>query len=313
MKEYKKIITITPRRLGDTMFRLPVFRLLRKAYPDAKIDVIARTQLAADVIENNPVINQVFIEPDEEKIKTLLDQYDLAVNLDDEEKSNAMVRRFKAEIIFGFKDQLPFKHQIEKVFHYYENSLGMKNICVDLDYDLYPEESNANKIKEILGGEDAIYVGMHAGCHALAKKSREIFGFSSHKKAWPLGHFVVLAKKIMAKMPNAKIVLTGAKDEIKMAEYFEKKIPSVINLVGKTSVLDAAALMPFLKLFITNDTGMLHVACATGVPLIALFGSETDYRTTGPFPLKPTRICLCKNRISDITPEEVFERAELFL
>lgn len=307
--QYEKIIAITPRRLGDTMFRLPVFRLLKKKYPSAKIDVIARTQLAAEVLENNPNINKIFISPGDEEVKILKNDYDLIINLDDEKNSRAMAAQFNGTVISGFQDEFAGKHQTEKVFYYFAKQLGLDSDEIDLAYDLYPDEAHFKYIQSFFDDSKSSYIGFHLGCHSLAKKSKNLFGFLSHPKAWSLDHFIVLAKLLIKHDPSVKIVLTGAKDEIKIAEYFMKKIPNTISFVGKTSVLEAAALMSFLKLLITNDTGMLHVACSTNVPLIVLCGDQTDYRITGPFPKNAKRIILYKNKINDITPKEVFESA----
>jgi heptosyltransferase-2 len=55
-----------------------------------------------------------------------------------------------------------------------------------------------------------------------------------------------------------------------------------LNLAGRTELAEAMALIGSLDLFITNDSGLMHVAAALDVPLIAIFGS-TNPVTTGPW------------------------------
>jgi ADP-heptose:LPS heptosyltransferase len=81
-------------------------------------------------------------------------------------------------------------------------------------------------------------------------------------------------------------------------------VSQVINLIGKTSLLELAALMRQLRMFVTHDTGALHVACATGVPLVGLFG-PTEPSQTGPYPRRPQDILLRKTKIEEIRPAEV--------
>ena len=54
-----------------------------------------------------------------------------------------------------------------------------------------------------------------------------------------------------------------------------------INLCGKTSLREAISLIDQCRLFITNDSGLMHVAAALNIPQIAIFGS-TDHTTTSP-------------------------------
>jgi heptosyltransferase-2 len=58
------------------------------------------------------------------------------------------------------------------------------------------------------------------------------------------------------------------------------KIPAV-NLCGKTSLRQAMSIIERCHLFVTNDSGLMHVAAALDVPLVAIFGS-TNPLTTGP-------------------------------
>jgi ADP-heptose:LPS heptosyltransferase len=99
-------------------------------------------------------------------------------------------------------------------------------------------------------------------------------------------------------------VLTGSRNEGFLGRRFIKQVPQVINLVGKTSLLELAALMPRLQMFVTHDNGALHVACATGAPLVGLFG-PTEPKQTGPYPYRPQNTFLRKTKMEEIKPVEV--------
>ncbi|MFP3867055.1 MAG: lipopolysaccharide heptosyltransferase II [Desulfobacteraceae bacterium] len=81
----------------------------------------------------------------------------------------------------------------------------------------------------------------------------------------------------------APIVLLGGPGDSQVAQRIVQHLRGpAVNLVGKTDLRTAMALIKHLALLITNDSGLMHVAAALGVPLVALFGS-TDPKSTGPF------------------------------
>ncbi len=75
------IIIAGPNRLGDTVFCTPIFRLLKTNFPKINIDLFASTKLSASVLENNPYLQTIYVDHSIEKVKTLVDKYDLAIDL----------------------------------------------------------------------------------------------------------------------------------------------------------------------------------------------------------------------------------------
>jgi heptosyltransferase-2 len=65
-------------------------------------------------------------------------------------------------------------------------------------------------------------------------------------------------------------------------EICENMPPRVLNLAGKTSLRELMALIDRCSVFLTNDSGPMHIASALGVPLLALFGSTSPVKT-GPY------------------------------
>lgn len=106
----------------------------------------------------------------------------------------------------------------------------------------------------------------------------------------------------------AQIVITGSRTERFLAKHFIANVPDTVDLVGKTSIQSVAALMSRPQLFVTQDTGVLHVASACKVPLIGLFG-PTNAQATGPYPSRTYQIVIVKDRMTDITPAIVHAAA----
>jgi heptosyltransferase-2 len=95
-------------------------------------------------------------------------------------------------------------------------------------------------------------------------------------KRWPAIHFAELAKLL-----DATVILLGSSKEAALCDEIadEAGRDRCINLAGKTSLLDAFALIAAARAVVSNDSGLMHVAAAFGVPQVALFGSSSPEHT----------------------------------
>ena len=95
-------------------------------------------------------------------------------------------------------------------------------------------------------------------------------------KRWPAIHFAALAKSL-----DAPVVLLGSAKESALCDEIahEAGQQHCMNLAGQTSLLEAFALIAAARAVVTNDSGLMHVAAAFGVPQVALFGSSSPEHT----------------------------------
>ena len=101
-------------------------------------------------------------------------------------------------------------------------------------------------------------------------------------KRWHPERFGQAADKL-AKKTGAKVIIFGGKGETDTASVVQASMhESAVNLAGKTSLRELMALIKTCSVFITNDSGPMHIAAALDVPTVAVFGS-TDPAATGPF------------------------------
>lgn len=105
-------------------------------------------------------------------------------------------------------------------------------------------------------------------------------------KNWPLSHFAEAARQLRA-IDNTSIFLFGSSDDHAACERIRSDLMSspgrdVINLAGKTRLVEMGGWFREMDLVIVNDSGPLHMAAALGVPVVTLFG-PTDPRRTGPY------------------------------
>ncbi len=142
-------------------------------------------------------------------------------------------------------------------------------------------------------------------------------------KEWFPDRFGELALRIFGQIGARLLILGSAGDRAAASRIGEIAGSAVVDLSGKTTLAQALALISRCRVFVTNDSGLMHAASALAVPLVAIFGS-TDPRRTGPLgrhsrvvyrpvPCAPCLKTQCpRNRecMEAITVEEVFKEVK---
>src|ERR1039457_6365029 len=96
-------------------------------------------------------------------------------------------------------------------------------------------------------------------------------------KRWLPERFAAVARSF----PAASILLFGSASERELCQSVAAQIPNSHNFAGQTTLREFIDLAAACRLFLTNDSGAMHVASALGVPTVAIFGATYD-TTTGP-------------------------------
>jgi len=137
-------------------------------------------------------------------------------------------------------------------------------------------------------------------------------------KLWEEHKFAALCDRIVGEL-GLKVVLTGDKAGGVLSRIEARMTEAAVNLGGKTTLRDLAALYKRAELLVTTDSGPMHVAAAVGTAVVALFGPTAPWRT-GPYgpghvvirkatACSPCFLKRCETGqcMKDITVEEVFE------
>lgn len=105
--------------------------------------------------------------------------------------------------------------------------------------------------------------------------------FFGAAKRWFPERYAELGNRLAGE--GARIVLVGSSGEVSLAETIAAAMkPSPLVLTGRTTLEELMAVLASCDLLVTNDSGPMHLGCALGIPLLALFGS-TDDEATGPY------------------------------
>jgi heptosyltransferase-2 len=103
-------------------------------------------------------------------------------------------------------------------------------------------------------------------------------------KCWPAGHYAELARSLHAQS-GQPVVLLGSGKEAGLCQQIADQAPGACRvLAGQTTLIDAMVLIAAARGVVSNDSGLMHVAAAFGVPQVAVFGSTSPEHTP---PLSP--------------------------
>ena len=283
----KRILVITLRYLGDTLLVTPLLSSLKRAYPAAKIDVLL-PQANLGMLEGNPDVESLIPlagKPGLYRYFRLLcglfQRYDLAIS------TQAGDRPILCAIVAGSyslgfvpekKSKLNWKRRLlngSLIFAADYSHAVLENLrfCQHLQIKPFysvtpPQSSQPDQRCQALGK----YVVMHIQPQWRYKQW--------HEQGW-------LQIADFLNSVGYRVVLTGSpaqSEQDRLKQLQEKMAINTVNLAGSLSLANLAALIKDAALFVGPDTGITHLAAATGVPTVAIFG-PTDPRKWAPWPV----------------------------
>ncbi|MGB9716769.1 MAG: lipopolysaccharide heptosyltransferase II [Thermodesulfovibrionales bacterium] len=313
-KSCKNLLVRGVNWIGDAVMTLPAIRALRRELPETKISLLVKPWVSA-IFENNPNIDEIISY--NERHNGILGKIRLSRMLNKKNFSCAILfqNAFDAAFITflaGIKERAGYKRDgrgfllteavkvpqedIERHQIYYYLNL-LKNLGFNAEYSdpyiylsLDERLSTRDRLKELRRP----IIGINPGAE-----------YGSAKR-WLPERFAEVAGWFI-KDTNGSIVIFGSRKEEDIAEKVEKLVIShwssvvvrkngiindsmtddlltsdhLLNLAGKTSLRELISLISECDVFVTNDSGPLHISYAVGTPLVAIFGS-TDPDLTGP-------------------------------
>jgi heptosyltransferase-2 len=279
-----RILLTRTDRIGDVVLSTPAIKAVRDRYPDSYIAFMVRPY-ARDIVEGNPYLDEVIVYDKYGKEKSLLSTIGFALDLRKKKFDTAFMLHPTNRVHLisylagipervGYDRKLPFfltkkiphlkqagkKHELEYTLDLLR-STGIEAKSRELFVPLH--ERDVTRIEKILEEH-------HAGKNVPLIAANP--GASSRSKRWPAENFAYLSDDL-AKRYKARILIVSDKANAEFAERVVKNMKhEPVNLAGKTTVGELAALLSRCRLFISNDSGPVHIACAVGTPVISIFG-----------------------------------------
>lgn len=267
-----KILIIRLSSIGDIVLATPMVRCLRTAVPSAQIDFLVKKKYS-EILSANPYIsNLIFFENNifAHAARIKKEKYDFILDIHNNFRtflltllSGAKILRYKNYMFRRFfltEFGLNFYKEKVPVFQRYLKTAEPLGILYDnKGLDFFIDKNAENKFEQILKNQ---YIGI---CPVAVWKT----------KRWPKQNFVDLAKKILEKQ-DCEILIFGGKNDFDYCENIKIQIgPKAKNLCG-LSLKETAVAIIKCKYLLTNDTGLMHIAEALKVPVVAFFGPTVE-------------------------------------
>ncbi|MDD4004479.1 MAG: lipopolysaccharide heptosyltransferase II [Elusimicrobiaceae bacterium] len=278
--------------LGDAVLTAPLIRKTAELFPNAEITLVTRPE-TVDIFKPLREISLIII--DDKHSTGLLNgirkmtkalrsrRFDVIIVPHRSFRSALIAWLSGAPVRVGFSSSagkllynrlVPFSW----LLHDTERNLSLLNAISPADITPAPVSFRENeKIRaeinsrlERLGCRpDRPLIGIHPGSAWFTKR-------------WPPERFAMVIR-LLYKTLHARAVLVGGKGDYELGEQICRlSRTDAINWTGKTDLPELMALMTRLRLFITNDSGPMHIATAFNVPTVGIFGPTT--RELGFFP-----------------------------
>jgi lipopolysaccharide heptosyltransferase I len=284
MSDRKRILVIKLSSFGDIFHALPTVNNLKVAL-DAEIDWVTQPEYV-ELVRCFPIVSNVIHFPRREFlsrgrafIRDLRSRkYSMVIDLQGLLKSAVVARLARGDKTIG-------------------PSFQREGACLFYDAVAAPRDKNRHAVDENL---DVVrYLGLpvipaafpvvfpEQVMDAPAPRVAIVPVSRRHNKNWPVENFTQTARALRQEF-GASIFLFGSMGDQGVCEAIRSDLMAqggpgdVVNLAGKTSLVEMGGWFSKMNLVVVNDSGPLHMAAALGVPLVTMFG-PTDPLRTGPY------------------------------
>jgi len=281
----KRILIVRTDRIGEVVLSTPVITATRSAFPNAYIAIMVSPE-TQEIVRTNPHLNEVIVYDKKIKHKSFLKtlgfisnlkkkKFDLVLILHSTNRVNCIcflagipkrVGYKRGKMDFLLTDKLKYKKRLgEKHESEYSldvlRSIGVKVENPSLLMNIRKkDQSHIDDLLKESGLKDGErFVVLHPGA-------------SCPSKIWPKENFARLGDCLVERF-NIKLILVSSQCQVKIGEEVRRLMKNKpLFLCGKTSLGELGALFKKASLFISNDSGPVHIACAVGSKVVSIFG-----------------------------------------
>ena len=330
-----RILIIHTAFIGDIVLSTPLIKKIKDTYPDSDITYVT-TPSGEAILKNNPHLNNIIVYDKRGEHKGISGVWQLGKRLRYENFNMVITpHRYLRSSILSWLSRSPIRKG-------YDIASGSCLFTEKIKYDrtkheiekllsfVAPENKKRYEI-ELYPGEKEKMKGDNLWKENLLEDKKVVVlapGSKWFTKQWPVEYFNKLAKSLK-KLSNVRLIVVGGKDEINLP--IEKE--NIIDMRGKTSLLELADILSRADVVVTNDSSPIHIASAFKKPRIfALFGPTIEKFGFFPWSLNSKvfqvnglkcRPCgihggkSCPEKhfkcMRDILPEEVFNEIKKYL
>ena len=280
---FQKILLIRLSSLGDIVLTTPAIRAVRAHSPDAYIAMLVGKQ-SADVLRENPHLDEIITfdrfakdKDTREMLRTVRvlreHKFTLAIDLQ---------RKFRTALLMYFSGAaerigkgalctVRVREQGNKhaTAHYFDLLHAVGIPAVDQRLELFLAESERTDASQRFDAAGVTQTGLKVGVFPGAGwKLRE----------WMPDRFAAIGDRLVQHF-NAEVLIFGGQKESELVDTVANLMDArAVPFAGNLQVRELAACIEKCDLFLTNDTGPMHIAAAVGTPTVSLFGPGNHIR-----------------------------------
>ncbi len=303
----KRILIFNVNWLGDVLFSSATIRNVRRNYPESYLACIIPSR-CYPILKSNPYLDEIIIFDEDDRHKGILNKLNFIKLLKKKRFDTVFLlhRSFSRTLLCrlaGIKNRIghytkkraflltkkirpPQKDSVHRIDHYLDviekSGLRIEDRYLDFFVEPADEEFVDNFFKKNSIARGDLVVAINPGGNWLPKR-------------WLPHYWASLADKLISQL-KAKVIITGSITDLLLASRIKdgmKERPLVA--CGVFNIKQLGALAKKTDLFITADTGPLHIANAVGAKkIIAIFG-PTSQKITGPYPA--TNVCVLQKDV----------------
>jgi heptosyltransferase-2 len=284
-KEVENICIFQTSFIGDSVLTTPLVQKTAHLFPKAKIIVVTRPQ-TKEIFANLKEVSQIIID-DKKGLGKIIGVFKTASQI---KKANVDVilvphRSFRSALIawlsgvkirIGFSNSegrrlytrtLPFSwliHDAERNLSLLQGIVNenFANAELKMNNSAQDAEDNVLTMLKEAGLEGKDIIGVHPGSVWPTK-------------CWPAENYAKFIERVEKELGLRAVIVGGPKDVDLGEQVCRLSKVHPVNLASKTTLSELMAIMKHFKLFVTNDSGPMHIATAFSVPTLAIFGPTT--------------------------------------
>ena len=284
MSSKEKFLIIAPSWIGDLIISQSLLKYLKKEYPNCQIDMIVRPELT-NLAKMMPEVKNIYPLDIKHKEFGLIKRHILAKEIKKHLYSTSIIlpNSFKSAIIpwlanipirIGYNRELRL-FLLNKKYSLIKHKDSMVNRYLKLADGSY---SNVIRPSLLINGDSSKLISRK---YLINNSKKNIVlcpeaEYGSAKR-WPINKWMQLANFYKEKDYNVYFLGKNKSLEIKYQNILKKD--SIISLLGKTSLEEAAYILSIVDLVVTNDSGLMHIAASVNTNLISIFGSSSPFYT----------------------------------
>ncbi len=284
IKGKEKFLVVRTDRIGDVILSTPVFEAIKSKFPESRLCAMV-SSYAADVVKNNPHVDDVIIDDHERKGGGLRDFVRLVRRTGREEFDVAILLRptFRLALMLLLAG---VKYRIGTGFRFYQMLFNRKvyehrkvNLRHEADYNLdllrpLGIASQKTSPKVYLSAREEKFAERLFDQLRIAPDDTVVLihpGSGDSSLNLPAKRFAQAADRLVDGL-GAKIIITGTEKERELVSSIKGGMEhDAFDLVGRTDLRQLAAVLKRCDVVVSNSTGPMHLAVAVGTPTVAVF------------------------------------------